>query len=56
MLYILDIQRRAVQHSYKSCKNFNHLDCDNKLTWLMTNENVQMLVQFSKMILKMCMY
>ena len=36
----------------KSCKNVNNLDSDNKLTWLMTNENVQILVQVSKMILK----
>ena len=36
----------------KSCKNFNNLDSDTKLTWLMTNENVQILVQVSKMILE----
>ena len=36
----------------KSCKNLNNQDSDNKLTWIMTNENVQILVQVSKMILK----
>ena len=28
----------------KSYKNFKNLESDKKLTWLMTNENVQILV------------
>lgn len=36
----------------KSCKNFHNLDSDNKLIWLMTNEDVQILIHVSKMILR----
>lgn len=35
-----------------SCKNFQYMDNDQKLIWLMTNEDIQLLVQLSEMILK----
>ena len=36
----------------KVCKNINILEFDNELTWLMTNKNVQILVQVNKRVLK----
>lgn len=36
-----------------SCKHFQYMDNDQKLYWLMTtNEDLQLLVQLSEMILK----
>ena len=46
---VMDERDTLFERVNQSCKN---LDSDNKLTWLMTNENVQILVQVSKMILK----
>ena len=40
----------------KSCKDYNNLDGDNKLILLMTNENVQILVDFENWNIKMYMY
>ena len=51
-MYAMDERDTLFELVNKFCTNFNNLDSDNKLTWLMTNENVQILVQVSKMILK----
>ena len=51
-MYAMDERDTLFELVNKSCNNFNNLDSDNNLTWLMTNENVQILVQVSKMILK----
>jgi hypothetical protein len=36
----------------KSCKNFEKMDSIQKLIWLMTNEDEKIIIQISKMILK----
>lgn len=34
----------------KYCKHFDEMDTDEKLIWLMTNENIDFLTQICKMI------
>ena len=52
-MYVMDQRDTLFELINKSCKNFNNLDSKyNKLTWLMTIENVQVRVQVSKMALK----
>ena len=43
--YVVDERDTLFELINKSCKNFNNFDSDNKLTWLMTYENVQTLVR-----------
>ena len=51
-MYAMDEKDSLLELINKYCKNFNNSDSDNKLTWRVTNENVQIHVQVCEMILK----